>query len=403
MTVIQTNKYLIFSCDELTAETEEIIKWYNSAYDDGDKRRVNENSTNYEDHYREVKIPYTQLHGSQQIIDELFATGLDLDTIKEIIIERALGRGLYTNLWGESKVVFEGDPRNVGSWYLWADDIKQKVNVRRGDKNTYKMTSALAQVTRQVVGDDDDQYPLETYHFDRGAMPDDLHLKPNLYLVCDKVYLKQAFDKPASFMGLTTLDDGKEVIRIADNYTTIQQIVAQDNGANSGGNPPPTNNNVLTPDNSAIQAYNEQIKAKMTDFQTRITALNNDADEQLGYLMSIEKDGLPEVTTQINLIFQVREWMKEKEKLKGDSGDPARKANNHTVETRNMQLIQEWENDFIKKRAAVKELEKIFNRFNNPDTSEDNSTPNDSGQQKPNGSNNQGRNTPPQKKHLVIS
>ena len=85
--------------------------------------------------------------------------------------------------------------------------------------------------------------------------------------------------------------------------------------AEFGLNTNPPNNNINTdetnnpsvPGNTDIQDYNDQIKAKVVDFQAQIATLNNDADLQLGLLMSIGQGEQPEVTKQINLIFQVRE------------------------------------------------------------------------------------------------
>ena len=103
------------------------------------------------------------------------------------------------------------------------------------------------------------------------------------------------------------------------------------------------NNNPPTPDNTAIQQYNQQINQKLQDFQNRLSDLQIEADTKEALLFSVEQDrnSLPELATQLDIIFLPQELPKLKEELKGDESDADTQNNNQDIENRNPRIIDE--------------------------------------------------------------
>ncbi|CAI2201579.1 20315_t:CDS:2, partial [Funneliformis geosporum] len=128
-------------------------------------RRVDETSPNHKNHYREVKTPYAQFGGNQHDLNFLCEVfGANADAIEnEITIALMM-------------------PTNILEKQLTIDDTKVENDVRKGDADTYGMTPELLRISRRIVEDMDDTYPLEAFNFNRGVPPADLHEKPNLYL-----------------------------------------------------------------------------------------------------------------------------------------------------------------------------------------------------------------------------
>jgi len=61
---------------------------------------------------------------------------------------------------------------------------------------------------------------------------------------------------------------------------------------------------------------------------------------------------------------------KYKKMLTDGAHDLTIKANNQAIETNNTQLIQQLENDFARKRSAIRELGKILESIENPNNPE---------------------------------